>query len=249
MHPIRASFVTASFTLLSLSFGCVADGKSAALVHPNDEARFSYGVGFDLGTKVSAGLAEDGMTANADLVRRGFDDGLAGRTPAIPEEEMDRVLRAVHRELSERGARREYRDDPQFRALADRNAASSDAQIRAFAARPAVRNLEEGVYAIAEANGAGPVIGDGFVAVADWSVRTADGDEVYTGKGERLDPRNMMPVPGRTLARMRAGDRWSVAFAPAQAYGLAGDPPTVGPNEAIFVDISVISIEPRKATR
>lgn len=249
MNPIRAIVVTASLTILSFSFGCAADGKSAPLVDPNDEARFSYGVGFDLGTKVSAGLAEDGMTANADLVRRGFEDGLAGRAPAIPEEEMDRVLRAVHRELAERGARREYRDDPEFRALADRNAASSEAQIRAFAARPGARNLEEGVYAIAEANGAGPVVGDGFVAIADWSVRTADGDSVYSGKGERLDPRTMMPVPGRTLAGMRAGDRWSVAFAPAQAYGLAGDPPTVGPNEAIFVDISVISLEPRKATR
>lgn len=249
MNSSRAIIVTAFVVFLLLSSGCAANGKPASLVKPNDEARFSYGVGFDLGTKVSAHLAEDGMTANADLVRRGFDDGLAGRAPAIPEEEMDRVLRAVHRELSERGARREYKEDPEFRAVADRNAASSEAQIRAFAARPGVRNLEEGVYAITETEGSGPVIGDGFVAVADWSVRTADGDAVYSGKGERLDPRSMMPIPGRTLARMRAGDRWSVAFAPAQAYGLAGDPPNIGPNEAIFVDVTVSSIEPRKAAR
>lgn len=249
MNPIRAIVLTTTLVLFSVSFGCATDGKPASLATPNDKARFSYGVGFDLGTKVRAGLAEDGMVADTDLVQRGFDDGLAGRAPAIPEEEMDRVLRIVHRELSERAARRKYDDDPAFRALADRNAATSEAAIRAFSARPAVRNLEPGVFAIPEAEGAGPVVGDEFVAVADWSVRVSSGDEANSGKGERLDPRKMMPVPGRTLARMRAGDRWSIAFAPPQAYGLGGDPPSVGPNEAIFIDITVVSLEPRKAPR
>lgn len=242
--------VAAALTLVgALSLGCAKDGKPNALRNPNDAARFAYGIGFDLGTKVRAGLAEDGISADADLVRRGFDDGLADRTPALPQEEMDRVLRAVHREMSERAARTLYDNDPEFRALADRNAAASAAALQTFAQRPNVRLLEEGVYALAEANGAGPTIGESSVAIADLVVRAADGTEIRRFQGGRLDPRELLPIPGRTLARMRAGDRWSLAFAPAQAYGLAGEPPSVGPNEAIFVDVTISSLQPRSTSR
>ncbi|MBX3356614.1 MAG: FKBP-type peptidyl-prolyl cis-trans isomerase N-terminal domain-containing protein [Phycisphaeraceae bacterium] len=229
--------------------GCVSDGTSSALSRPNDSARFSYGVGFDLGRKVSEGLAEDDMVADMALVRRGFDDGLLGRTPAIPEAEMDAVLRAVHQQLSERAARRQYDENPEFRSLADRNAANSEAAMRAFAARPGARKIEDGIWVIPEADGSGPVVGEDSVAIATLTVRTADGDEVNRAANSRLDPRSMLPAPGQVLSKMRAGDRWSIAFAPSRAFGLAGDPPQVGPNEAVFVDIAVIAVEPRRGSR
>lgn len=228
-------------TLLVHLVGCASQTVAAR----NDAERFAYGVGFDLGRSVREGLADDGIEADAALVRRGFEDGLGGRTPALPQHEMDRVLRAVHREMAERQARRLYAEDAEFRALADANAAASEAMVAAFAARPGARRIESGAYAIVEAEGSGRTVGEDAIAIADWRATTADGRAIAGGDGVRLDPRDMLPIPGRTLKAMRVGDRWALAFSAEQVYGLAGDPPAIGPNEAILVEIAVTGLLPK----
>ena len=66
-------------------------------------------------------------------------------------------------------------------------------------------------------------------------------------KGVLIDPKNMVPRAARVLGAMRVGDHWIVAFAPDQAYGMGGDPPRIGPNEALLVDIRVRETRPREA--
>jgi FKBP-type peptidyl-prolyl cis-trans isomerase len=150
-------------TLLVHLVGCASQPVAAR----NDADRFAYGVGFDLGNSVREGLADDGIEADVALIRRGFEDGLGGRRAALPKHEMDRVLRAVHRETAERQARRLYAEDPEFRAVADANAAASQTMVASFAARPGARRLDSGAYAIVEAEGSGRTVGEDSIAIAD----------------------------------------------------------------------------------
>lgn len=213
--------------------------SNADLVNANDATRFAYGVGYSLGQDVRAGLEADGLTADEDLVADGFGDALRGHEPDLPKKELDRVLRSVHRVLMDRTAKKRYAEDPEFRQLADANAERSAKAIASFSAQPGARMVEEGVYEIELLNGTGPIPAAGELYVADWNLSLADGVVVDERKGIVVDPDSLLPRAARVLRSMRVGDHRKVAFAPAQAFGLGGDMPAIGPNEAIFVDITV----------
>ena len=43
-----------------------------------------------------------------------------------------------------------------------------------------------------------------------------------------------------SLSRMKVGDHWQIFVPPDMAYGERGQPPRIGPNQALVVDIKVI---------
>ena len=229
--------------LAACSHGSKASNKD--LVAANDAERFAYGIGYNLGNETRLGLADDGMTADVATIKRGFADGLHGSKPAIPKREIDAVLRAVHRTLLDRASQRRYAEDPEFRAVADQNLVASEAAIKAFAAAPGARQFADGVYIQTIATGAGPKPGEGEIYVADWTLELADGTVVDERKGQHLDHENVLPAAAKVLATMRVGDHWKVAFAPAQAFGLGGNAPAVGPNVAIVVDVTIVGTAKR----
>ncbi|MDZ4830507.1 MAG: FKBP-type peptidyl-prolyl cis-trans isomerase N-terminal domain-containing protein [Phycisphaerae bacterium] len=223
---------------------------SDAAVSANDATRFAYGVGYSLGGDVKEGLAADGLSADADLVLRGFNDGLQGLPPGMPKPELDRVLRAVHRALLDRAAQKQYAEDPQFRQFADANAARSAKSIAEFAAQLGTRRIEDGVYAITVATGSGPQPGASDVYIADWTLaligENGAQNVVDDRKASRVDPEAILPLASRVLRLMRVGDHWKVAIAPAQAFGIGGDVPAIGPNESLFLDITVTASAKRE---
>ena len=46
------------------------------------------------------------------------------------------------------------------------------------------------------------------------------------------------------LQLMNVGARWKVAMPPELAYGMAGNPPAIGPNESILIDVMLHEIVP-----
>jgi FKBP-type peptidyl-prolyl cis-trans isomerase len=214
----------------------------------DDATRFSYGVGFDLGEKVRDGLRTDGQSADLAAIVRGFEDGLNGRTPEIPREELNRVLRAVHNVLLQRAAAKRYESDPEFKALADRNAALSAEAMKFFAAEKPAQELESGVLYRALASGPADAqpVGDG-AAVVSFAIYGADARKIDERKEVTLEPSALLPVAGKALSAMRPGDHWLIAIPPEKAFGLGGEPPEIGPNEVLIVDVSVQRTAPRAA--
>jgi FKBP-type peptidyl-prolyl cis-trans isomerase len=222
---------------------------NADLIAADDASRFAYGVGFTLGQNAVAGLRADGLGADPALVSKGFADGAAGRTPALPEAEFDRVLRAVHRTLLDRAALAAYQRDPAFRALADENAARSAAALRTFAAQPGVQPFADGVLVEVVQAGSGSIAPASVLRTADWTIRRADGTLIDERRGLTVDPSALLPVGTEVVTAMRVGDRWRVAFAPERAFGLGGDSPAIGPNEALFVDVTILSLATQGGAR
>jgi FKBP-type peptidyl-prolyl cis-trans isomerase len=243
---------TLAAVAVALLSGCHSGGskaQEAAVVNANDASRFAYGVGYTLGQDVRAGLDADGLKPDIDLVAEGFEDALNGTSPDMPKAELDRVLRSVHRVLLDRSAKKAYAEDAQFRALADANAARSAAAVAAFSSLPGARMVREGVYEIVVKSGgnAKPAVGE--VYVADFKMSRADGTVINERVAAEIDPDSILPHAAAALRTMSVGDSRRFAFAPAQAYGLGGDAPAIGPNEALFVDITVTGTAKRGGTK
>lgn len=212
-----------------------------------DAKRFAYGIGFDLGEKVRDGLRTDGQSADLEQIVRGFEDGLNGRQPAIPRAELTRVLRAVHNQLLSRAAAKRYETDPAFKALADKNAALSAEAMKVFAAEGGVQSIDGVLYRpVASGPSDAPPIGDQPV-VATFSIYGCDARKIDERTEITLDPTSLLPAAAKVLGAMRPGDHWLIAFPPEKAFGLGGEPPEIGPNETLIVDVTVRAVAPREA--
>lgn len=217
-------------------------GSAAASIPDNDSSRLAYGIGFDLGQRASTGLASDGLTMDPALLTRGFSDATHGLPPALPPQEMARVMRATHRLMIDRAAQRLMAEDTEFRTIAEQNLRRSDAAIAAFAAQPGVQAFAEGVRYIVVASGNGRGAVEGEVVVADFVITGSDGREIARGQSTSIDPEALLPGMATLLRQMKPGDHWKIAIPPAAAYGLGGDPPRIGPNEAIFADVTILRV-------
>jgi FKBP-type peptidyl-prolyl cis-trans isomerase len=209
---------------------------------PTDRKLLSYGIGFYLGEEVRNGLEMDGVVADLDLVNRGFTDGLHAKAAAYDEETMDAIMFVVDVEMQRRTAERMYENDPQFRALADRNRKRSQAYFETYAKGANVRKLREGVlYEVKQAgDGSKPMAGD--IVEVTFRAALADGDVYARGERAIFDLDDVRPTASEIVQQMAEGSKWHIVVAPEAAYGLAGDPPLVGPNEVVIVDIELHAI-------
>jgi FKBP-type peptidyl-prolyl cis-trans isomerase len=217
-------------------------GEAGERAEPTDRERLSYGVGYYLGEEVRNGLEMDGVVADLDLVNRGFADGLNARAAAYDEDTMDAVMFIVNEEMKRRTAERLYENDPQFRALADRNLKRSRAYVTTYAKGTDVRTLREGVlYEVKrEGDGSKPMAGD--IVEVTFTAALADGKIYAQGEHAIFDLDDVRPTASAIVQQMTEGSKWHIVIAPEAGYGLAGDPPLVGPNEAVIVDIELHAI-------
>lgn len=208
-----------------------------------DQAKaLSYGVGYYLGGEVRSGLEADGIEADAEKVIEGFIDGLQDLESSYDEDALDAILRAVHEEMQLRRAQRLMETDPEFRQLAEDNAAQSAAFMQANAQRNGVSELAEGVqYEVLNA-GDGAEAADATLVVVTFELSTMDGTVFLAGDTDEVNL-NYVRESARNLVRqMRVGDHWRVVMAPERAYGLGGLMPDVGPNEALILDVELLEV-------
>ncbi|MHC4218574.1 MAG: FKBP-type peptidyl-prolyl cis-trans isomerase N-terminal domain-containing protein, partial [Planctomycetota bacterium] len=74
--------------------------------------QLSYGLGFYLGQEIREGLALDGVEVTPDDVIGGFTEGLRNLEPAVPLEEIEAALAAIHEQLQARTVARLLAEDP-----------------------------------------------------------------------------------------------------------------------------------------
>ncbi|HEX7349035.1 MAG TPA: FKBP-type peptidyl-prolyl cis-trans isomerase, partial [Rhodanobacteraceae bacterium] len=64
------------------------------------------------------------------------------------------------------------------------------------------------------------------------------------GKSVVFPVKYMIPGWREIITRMHVGDHWQVFVPPDLAYGIRGDPPRIGPNEALVFDIHLLGVKP-----
>ncbi len=208
-----------------------------------DVDEFSYGVGFFLGGEVREGIAADGIDAKMDLVGQGFIDGLNANEPKMDPKRLEEVLQAVHQIMQERTVDRLLQEDPNFKALYDRNQARSEAYMEMHGKEPGVTTLPNGIQYKVLQTGTGPSPKLDDSVIVNFRGTLVDGREVNSGEGVEFKVNDIIEGGTIILQMMKVGDRWQVAVPPALAFGRGGKPPVVGPNETVLIDVELLEVK------
>ena len=203
-----------------------------------DRAELSYALGYAAGRD----LQQRQPGVDLGVVMRGVQDGYSRKKPEYPPQTMQRVLQAM-----------EARMVADARAAYQKLATANLQKARAFFAengkKQGVVTLPSGVqYKVLDGgNGDKSPTVDSEVTLqfrGQFLDGTVFADTADTGKPAVYPVKFMIPGWRQIITRMHVGDHWQVFVPPDQAYGIRGDLPRIGPNEALVFDIRLLDVRP-----
>ena len=203
----------------------------------------SYGIGFYLGLEIRAGLEQDGVEVDFGLLILGFMDGLLDRDPIMSMQEVDDVLAEVHDQLEATLTARLLDEDPEFKRRHDDNLERSRSFHNAFKDKEGVVTLPSGVQYKVIRPGTGPSPEPTDVVLVNVRVSLIDGTAIGEWRGAEVRVDRMVAAGAQLLPRMKVGAYWQAAFPPHLAFGAAGRPPEIGPNETIVAEVELLAIK------
>jgi FKBP-type peptidyl-prolyl cis-trans isomerase len=209
--------------------------------------RVAYAIGFSAGRRIADLVSEDGRTADELLVLKGVIDGIKNRDPAYPRAEVLEALAQFQAYTQQRRAEKLYADNPSFRKNADDNLKKSRAVLDQNAEMAGVDVQGDGVQIQTLAPGTGRVVGNArTLTLKNLRVSLADGtlvQEISGDKTEKVDAGDTIPALMDAIRGMRVGGKCRVWLPSDKAYGLAGKPPVIGPNQAIEYEFELSNAE------
>jgi FKBP-type peptidyl-prolyl cis-trans isomerase len=203
-----------------------------------DRAELSYALGYEAGLD----LGQRKLEVDLDTILRGVRDGYSRKKPEYPPQTMQRVLQAMQSRMV-----------AEARAAYQKLATGNLQKARAFFAengkKPGVVTLPSGVQYKVLGSGKddkSPTV-DSEVTLqyrGQFLDGTVFGDTADSGKPAVYPVKYMIPGWRQIITRMHVGDHWQVFVPPDQAYGIRGDLPRIGPNEALVFDIQLLGVKP-----
>lgn len=244
---MRARLAIGGLAGVAIAVGCVmptSNAKQSGGVPAGERELLSYGLGYMIAEDMLVGLAADGVTPDLELVADGFADAVAGGDPRFDAEMMRELLRQKKAEIDAASAAKLYEEDADFRRLADENAAWSSRYIAEQTRMQGTRTLEGGVLIRSVRAGSGAMPTDGDVLVVNFDRFHMNGQRFDSGEGEAVRLATLPIGTQRAAKTMRVGGTYRVVVPPEQAFGLAGQPPAIGPNEAVTFEVTLVALNP-----
>lgn len=203
-----------------------------------DKNKLSYAVGYQIG----ANLSGDKIDVDMATVVRGLQDAYAKRQPTVPVADMQQQLGAMQQKLYTEAK-------AAFDKLAAENKQSSAKFLAENRTKKGIVTLPSGLQyqVIEEGQGAKHPTADSQVTV-HYRGSLPNGLEFEStfARGEPVTFKVNQTVKGwqEVLPLMKVGDYWRV-FLPAElAYGERGQPPRIGPNQALVFEIKLLDVKP-----
>jgi FKBP-type peptidyl-prolyl cis-trans isomerase FklB len=225
---MRSTFALAAFLMLGAAPALAQDLST-------EKGKLSYSVGWDLG----ADIARRGEDFDVEALISAIRDSAAGRDPQVEAPEMRRLLT----ELQERVREEQI---AALQQLAQENQAKADAWLEENKSKTGIVVLPSGVQyrIIEEGNGSRPGLED-RVSVHYRSSKT-DGIEIDSsfarGVPQEFTVNQVLQGWQEVLPLMKVGSTWQIFVPPELAFGQRGNPPAVGPNEALQFDLKLLEI-------
>ncbi|TAH46287.1 MAG: FKBP-type peptidyl-prolyl cis-trans isomerase [Gammaproteobacteria bacterium] len=220
---------------LSLAMATLlAAGPVLAQDTTSEKGKLSYAIGYQIGKD----FTERKMDVDVNTVIRAVQDAYGKRTPAISEEKMREILTAFQTKMMTE-AKAEY----------DKVAATNKANATRFMSENKTKKgivvLPSGLqYRVIE-EGTGKQVAPTAEVTVHYRGSLSDGLEFDSSfaRGEPVKFKVNEVIKGwqEALSRMKVGDHWQIFLPPDLAYGDRGQPPRIGPNQALVFDIKVIS--------
>lgn len=219
---------------LVLMVGNAYADDSASLKTKKD--RVSYSIGMDVGRS----LKQQELDIDPDILNKGIQDVLSGKTPLMSEEEFRAAMTELKKDLMTK--------QMEQRAEAGvKNRKESEAFLSENSKKDGVVTLPSGLQytVIEEGNGEIPKLTD--TVTVHYHGTLIDGTE-FDSSYERGQPATF-PVSGviagwtEALQLMKAGSKWKLFIPSKLAYGERGAGRTIGPNSALIFDVDLISVK------
>lgn len=201
----------------------------------SEKGKLSYAVGWDLGADISRRGEDFDVEALITAIR----DSAAGRDPQVEAPEMRRLLT----ELQEKVRQEQI---AALQQLATENQAKAEEFLAANQSGTGIVVLPSGVQyrVIEEGTGGRPGLED-RVSVHYRSSKV-DGIELDSsfarGVPQEFVVNEVLQGWQEVLPLMKVGSTWQIFVPPELGFGQRGNPPAVGPNEALKFDLQLIDI-------
>lgn len=204
-----------------------------------EKDRLSYSIGMNLG----AGLKEQAIDVNSDMLLRGIKDAISDGKPLMTDEEIRASLSTLKSQLQAKQAAIQEK-------AASENKAKGDKFLAENKTKEGVVALPSGLqYKILKAGtGAKPKATD--TVTTHYKGTLLDGTQ-FDSSYDRNEPATF-PVSGvikgwtEALQLMPVGSKWQL-FIPAElAYGERGAAQVIGPNETLIFEVELLSIQDTK---
>ncbi len=223
------------FKLATAVFLALAAVSAQAQDLESEKGKLSYAVGWDLG----ADIARRGEDFDVEALISAIRDSAAGRDPQVEAAEMRRLLT----ELQERVREEQI---AALQQLAEDNQAKADAFLAENQNKTGIVVLPSGVQyrIIEEGNGSRPGLED--TVSVHYRSSKVDGIELDSsfarGVPQEFTVNQVLQGWQEVLPLMKVGSTWQIFVPPELAFGQRGNPPAVGPNEALMFDLKLLEI-------
>ncbi len=211
-----------------------ASGSAVAQDTTSEKGKLSYAIGYDIGTS----FVERKMDIDVNTVIRAIQDGYAKRSPTVPEATMVEVMTKFQQKMVTQ-AKAEYDK------VAGENRRKSQQFLAANKAKKGIVTLPSGLqYRVIEDGTGKQVTPTSEVTLHYRGSIPPDMLEFDSSfaRGEPIKIKVNEVIKGwqEILPKMRVGAHWQV-FVPADlAYGERGNPPRIGPEQALVFDLKVV---------
>ena len=201
----------------------------------SEKGQLSYAVGWDLGADIGRRSEDFDVESLISAIR----DSVAGNEPKVARAEMRRLLT----ELQEKVRQEQV---AALQELAAENQAIAETFLAENQGKTNVVVMPSGVQyrIIEEGDGGRPGLED-RVSVHYRSMKV-DGIEIDSsfarGVPQEFVVNEVLQGWQEVLPLMKVGSTWQIWVPPELAFGQRGNPPAVGPNEALQFDLKLIEI-------
>lgn len=199
----------------------------------SDEGKLGYSIGYEFGTESRQ------WDIDLEAIIQAVRDAHSEREPRVAQEEMRRVLTEFNERM--RAERME-----QFQQLAEENQRKANEFLAGNADKSGVVTLPSGIQyrVIEEGNGNRPTLNDTVtVHYRGSKINGREFDSSFArGVPAVFQVDSVLEGWQEVLPLMREGAMWQVFMPPELAFGVRGDPPLIGPNEALQFDLRLLKI-------
>lgn len=197
--------------------------------------KVSYCIGLEAGKNIKGQFRD----IDNSLLKKGFDDALAEKAPALARDEIAKILQALQHQVQEQ-------QKAFVEQLAEKNKADGEEFLLENKKDEDVVVLPSGLqYKILQSgSGASPSIHD---EVTVHYRGTLINGNVFDSTYDRESPAQFpvsRVIPGwsEALKKMRVGDKWQVFIPSYLAYGEAGYGPQIEPNSTLIFEMELLKI-------
>lgn len=201
----------------------------------SDRGKLGYSIGYEFGAELNSYDIDIDLEAVLQAVR----DAYGQQEPRLEISEMRDLMMSLQERLRQERMQA-------FEALAEENQSKAEEYLAENRGKNGIVALPSGVQyrVIEEGDGSRPGLED--MVTVHYRGSKIDGREFDSsfrrGVPAVFQVNSVIEGWQEVLPLMREGAEWQVFLPPELAFGVRGDPPIIGPNEALKFDLKLVQI-------